>query len=93
MIMHLIKIQTFTHASRVTKFSCTCVMYVHVYLRYCTSSSLGQGQLLFQSGKRRLWRLHAKHRKDLVVDLGKRDFADIVDSAIAMTQHKAVFYF
>ena len=28
----------------------------------------------------------AKRRKELVVDLGKRDYADIVDSAIAMTQ-------
>ena len=33
MTIHLIKIQIFTHASRVTKFSYVCVTYVHVRLQ------------------------------------------------------------
>ena len=88
MTMHLIKSQIFTHANRVTKFSCTCVtynvMYVYVHLRACNREPRPAAM---SKRKKKTVAFTAKRRKDLVVDLGRRDYAHIVDSAIAMTQH------
>ena len=69
--------------SHVTKFSCACVTYVYMHL--CTYD-LKPRPATMSKRKKKTMMFTAKCRKDLVVDFGKRDYADIMDSAIAMTQ-------
>ena len=51
MTTHLI--QTFTHASRVTKFSCACVTYVHVRLHELCCYMYLEPRLIYMSKQKR----------------------------------------
>ena len=82
--MHLIKIQIFTHASCITKFSTRRM--AHECARTITALWYVGPVACACPREKKPVVFTAKYRKDLVADLGKKDYADIVKTAITGMQ-------